>query len=110
MDKPKKPQTSEEETAPPAAILHPSALSPFRPLSRRRRQQQGAGPVPAVERPNTSLVFDASPTTIAAQLAKAGRPPAEPGRLAWSRSSDASAPVAWGADIESEPAPPPDTA
>ncbi len=85
MDNPKKPQTSEDETAPAPAPPAPSlkARSPFRPLSSRRRQFQIPEPVSVVERPDTSLVFDASPTTIAAALAKAGASPADPVRLAW---------------------------
>lgn len=109
MDKPKKPHTSDEETAPPPALPHPSAQSPFRPLSRRRRQQQPAQPASAVDRPDTSLVFDASPTTITAALAKAKRPPAEPVRLVWTRRSDRPVAVTDGGDIDIEPSPPPDT-
>ena len=82
MDTPKKPQVSEEEEAPALPVPDPSprlaARSPFRPLSRRRRQAQTPEPPPAVERPSTSLVFDASPTTLSAALAKAGTSPAEP--------------------------------
>ena len=109
MDQRKKPQRSDEEAAPRPALLPPSAESPFRPLSRRRRQQQRAEPTSAVERPHTSLVFDASPTRIAAVLAKAGGSPAEPVRLVWNRNSDASAPVA-GDDIDVEPPRPTDAA
>ena len=91
MDTPKKPQTSDEEevTAPPVPAPSPSlqARSPFRPLSGRRRQAQVTEPPPAVERPSTSLVFDASPTTVAAALAKAGASPDEPS-LAWRSSQD----------------------
>lgn len=86
MDTPKKPQTSDEEEVPAPPVTAPSpalpARSPFRPLSRRQRQAQLPEPPPAVERPSTSLVFDASPTTIAAALAKAGASPDEPS-LAW---------------------------
>ena len=91
MDTPKKPQTSDEEevTAPPVPAPSPSlpARNPLRPLSQRRRQAQIADPPAAVERPSTSLVFDASPTTVAAALAKAGASPDEPS-LAWSSSQD----------------------
>ncbi len=73
MDKQNKPQqTSEEEVTPeaPAGPLH--ARSPYRPLSRRKRQEQVVEPPPAVERPSVTLRFDASPTRISAVLAKAG--------------------------------------
>jgi hypothetical protein len=86
VDTPKKPQTSDEEEAAAPPVPAPSpprpASSPFRPLSRRRRQAQLPEPPPAVERPSTSLVFDASPTTVAAALAKAGASP-EDASLAW---------------------------
>jgi hypothetical protein len=86
VETPKKPQTSEEEEgpAPPATVPSPSlqARSPFRPLSRRRRQAQVPEPPSAVERPSTSLVFDASPTTVTAALAKTGASPDE-ASLAW---------------------------
>lgn len=86
MDNRKKRQKSEEETVEAQPVpLAPSAQSPIRPLSRRRRQRQPAEPAPAVERPEASSVFDASPTTIAATLAKAGRSTADPVRLAWLR-------------------------
>lgn len=91
MDTPKKPQTSDEEEvpAPPVPALSPTlqARSPFRPLSLRRRQGQVAEPPAAVERPSTSLVFDASPTTVSAALAKAGASPDEPS-LEWPASQD----------------------
>lgn len=91
VETPKKPQTSDEEevSAPPVPAPSPSlqARSPFRPLSLRRRQVQVTDPPPAVERPATSLVFDASPTTVAAALAKAGAPPDEPS-LEWRASQD----------------------
>jgi hypothetical protein len=82
VDTPNKPQASEEEQevlGPPVPALSPTlqARSPFRPLSRRRRQAQVAEPPSVVERPSTSLVFDASPTTVAAALAKAGGSRAE---------------------------------
>ena len=79
MDKHKKlQQTSEEEVtaAPPAPSLQ--ARSPYRPLSRRRRQEQVVDPPPAVERPSVSTTFDASPTRINAALAKAGALPEQP--------------------------------
>ena len=86
MDTPKKPQVSEEgeAPAPPVPDLSPRlpARSPFRPLSRRRRQAQAPEPPAAVERPSTSLIFDASPTTVSAALATTGTSPAEPS-LAW---------------------------
>lgn len=92
MDTPNKPQTSDEEElpAPPVAAPSPAlpARSPFRPLSRRRRQAQVPEPPAAVEKPNTNMVFDASPTTIAAALAKAGTSPVEPS-LTWRPGDDA---------------------
>lgn len=91
MDTPKKPQTSDEGEVPAPPVPAPSpavpARSPFRPRSLRRRQAQLPEPPPAVERPSTSLVFDASPTTIAAALAKAGASPDEPS-LAWRPGHD----------------------
>jgi hypothetical protein len=91
VDTPNKPQTSDEEEvpAPPAPAPSPAlpARSPFRPLSRRRRQAQLPEPPAAVERPTTNLVFDASPTTIAAALAKAGAPSDE-SSLAWRPGDD----------------------
>ena len=90
MDTPKEPQISEEEAqALPVPAPSPSlhAGSPFRPLSRRRRQAQVAAPPSAVERPSTSLVFDASPTTVTAALAKAGASPNEPS-LTWQAGHD----------------------
>ena len=91
MDTPNKPQASEEDEAPAPPVPAPSpslqARSPFRPLSQRRRQAQLAEPPAAVERPSTSLVFDASPTTVAAALVKAGAPPEE-ASLAWRRGQD----------------------
>jgi hypothetical protein len=101
VDTPKKPQISDEEEipAPPTPAPSPSlpAGSPFRPLSRRRRQAQVPEPPSAVERPSTSLVFDASPTTVAAALAKAGASPDEPS-LAWRAGEDS------GVDVEVEEA------
>ncbi|HET9771740.1 MAG TPA: hypothetical protein VFS16_12690, partial [Acidimicrobiia bacterium] len=64
-----KPQTSDEEGAQPPPLL---ARSPYRPLSLRRRQALPAEPQPAVERPRTNPVFNASPSTVAAALAKSG--------------------------------------
>jgi hypothetical protein len=91
VDTPNKPQTSDEEgvPAPPAPAPSPAlpARSPFRPLSRRRRQARLPEPPAAVERPSTNLVFDASPTTLAAALAKAGAPSDE-SSLAWRPGDD----------------------
>ena len=101
MDKQNKPQpTSEGEVTPeaPAGPLH--ARSPYRPLSRRKRQEQVVEPPPAVERPNVSLRFDASPTRISAALAKAGTSQDE-AILAW-RAAVARATADSGADIEVE--------
>jgi hypothetical protein len=90
VDTPKKPQRSDEQevsdTPVPAAPALP-ARSPFRPLSLRRRQAQVPAPPAAVERASTSLVFDASPTTLAAALAKAGASPDEQS-LAWRSSHE----------------------
>lgn len=92
VDTPNKPQTSDEEEVPAPPAPAPSralpARSPFRPLSRRRRQAQLPEPPAAVQRPGTNLVFDASPTTIAAALAKAGAPSDE-SSLAWRPGDDA---------------------
>jgi hypothetical protein len=89
VDTPKKPQTSDQEEVPAPPVPAPTpalpAGSPFRPLSRRRRQAQVPHPPPAVERPTASLIFDASPTTVAAALAKAGASPEE-ASLAWRAS------------------------
>jgi hypothetical protein len=87
VDTPKKPQQASEEEevlAPPVPAPSPRlpARSPFRPLSLRRRQAQAPDPPAAVERPNTSLVFDASPATLSGALAKAGALPAE-SSLTW---------------------------
>jgi len=105
VDTPKKPQASEndEAPAPPAPAPTPplQARSPFRPLSRRRRQAQVAEPPAAVERPTTSLVFDASPTTLAAALAKAGASPAE-GSLAWRGGQDPDPEVAVEVEAEQD--------
>lgn len=109
MDKPKKSHASDEEATPGPAMLHPSAPSPFVPLSRRRRQQQLPQPAPAVARPNTNPVLDASPVTISAALARAGRSASEPVRLAWSSRSGSPGPGADG-EIAVEPPPPPDAA
>ena len=79
MDKQNKPhQTSEEEVTPAAPPAPLQARSPYRPLSRRRRQEQVVEPPPAVERPSVSMTFDASPTKISAALARAGASPDEP--------------------------------
>ena len=75
MDKQNKPQQTSEEAVPPEAPAGPlQARSPYRPLSRRKRQEQVVEPPPAVERPSVSLRFDASPTRISAVLAKTGTP------------------------------------
>jgi hypothetical protein len=91
VDTPNKPQTSDEEEVPALPVTAPSpalpARSPFRPLSRRRRQAQVHEPPAAVERPGTNTVFDASPTTIAAALAKAGAP-SEETSLVWRPGDD----------------------
>lgn len=91
MDTPNKPQTSDEEGVPAPPVPTPSpalpARSPFRPLSRRRRQAQLPEPPAAVERPTTNMVFDASPTTLAAALAKAGAP-SEESAPAWRPGHD----------------------
>jgi hypothetical protein len=90
VDPPKKPQRSDEQEVsdiPVPALPALPARSPFRPLSRRRRQAQAPEPPAAVERPSTSLVFDASPTTLAAALAKAGASPDEQS-LAWRSSHE----------------------
>jgi len=102
VDTPKKPQASDEDEAPAEPVPAPApslqTRNPFRPLSRRRRQLQMPEPPPAVERPSTSLVFDASPTTLAAALAKAGASPAE-SSLAWRGSQDSDPDLA----VEIEP-------
>jgi hypothetical protein len=67
-----KPQTSDEEGAQPPPLL---ARSPYRPMSLRRRQAMPAAPQPAVQRPMTGSVFNASPNTIAAVLANTGASP-----------------------------------
>ena len=100
MDTPKKPQASEEEEPPvppvPAPSPRLSARSPFRPLSLRRRQAQAPEPPAAVERPSTSLVFDASPTTLSGALAKAGAPAES--SLAWRGRPDPDPEVAIEVD------------
>jgi hypothetical protein len=80
-----KPQTSDEEGAPPPAL---PAGSPYRPLSRRRRQALPAERRSAVERPAASAVFTASPTTIAAAVAKSGADH-EPAAFVWRRDATA---------------------
>ena len=91
METPKKPQASEEDEAQalPAPAPSPTlqARSPFRPLSLRRRQAQVPELPAAVERPSTALIFDASPTRVAAALAKAGASPEE-ASLAWRKGQD----------------------
>ncbi|MEW6476052.1 MAG: hypothetical protein AB1679_27665 [Actinomycetota bacterium] len=84
VDNQNKPQqTSAEDEATPATPAAPlQARSPYRPLSRRKRQEQVVEPPSAVERPVTSSRFDASPTRISAALAKAGASP-EMTVLAW---------------------------
>ena len=78
-----RPQTSDEEGAQPPPLL---ARSPYRPLSRRRRQAMPAEPRPAVERPAASSVFNASPETIAAALAKGTAAP-DGAALTWRRAT-----------------------
>lgn len=84
VDKQNKPQqTSEGEPTPATPPVAPlQARSPYRPLSRRKRQEQVVEPPPAVERPQASSRFDASPTTISAALARSGASP-EASVLAW---------------------------
>ena len=107
MDTPQKPQASEEEEALAPPVPDPSptlgARSPCRPLSRRRRQSQVPEPPAAVERPSTSLVFDASPTTLSGALAKAGTSPAE-SPLAWRvrQNPDPEVAVEFDADEDGE--------
>lgn len=100
MDKQNKPQTSDEEAAQPAAAPTLSARSPYRPLSRRRRQDQPVEPEAQVERPHTTMRFDASPTTLAAALAKTGASPDEVIRLAWGRSAPPEEPTLSGEENE----------
>jgi hypothetical protein len=83
VDTPNKPQTSDEEAVQPAAAPSLQARSPYRPLSRRRRQNQPVEPESQVERPVTTMKFDASPATLAAALAKAGASPDEVTALTW---------------------------
>lgn len=80
MDRNKPQKTSDEEGTPPPALL---ARTPFRPLSRRRRQEQLPEPEPAVERPAASSRFSASPNTIGAALARNGFVP-----LVWGEPGD----------------------
>lgn len=56
-------------------------------------------PPAAVERPGTNTIFDASPTTIAAALAKAGAPSAE-SSLAWRPGDDSQVEVDVDVEIE----------
>ena len=84
MEKPNKPQISDEGAAEPAAAAPTlQARSPYRPLSLRRRQEQVVGPESQVERPTTRTKFNASPTTIVAALARSGASPDETARLSW---------------------------
>ena len=76
-----RPQTSDDEGAQPPPLL---ARSPYRPLSRQRRQAQPVQTQSAVERPTTGAVFTASPSTIAAARARTGASP-EATTLAWRR-------------------------
>ena len=105
MDTPKKPQVSEEEEAPALPVPDPSprlpARSPFRPLSRRRRQAQTPEPPAVVERPNSGLIFDASPTTVSAALAKAGTSTAEPS-LAWRAGENVDSEVTVEVDADED--------
>jgi hypothetical protein len=88
----KHPHSSDEAGAPlpPAepAPLAPSARSPYLPLSYRRRQESAGGSDSPVRRPARRRVFDASPTTISAVLAKAGKTDAT---LAWGADRDGAA-------------------
>jgi hypothetical protein len=77
-------QTSDEEGAQPPPLL---ARSPYRPVSLRRRQELETEPQPRVERSPTRLIFDASPITIAAALAKA-KAAVEKTTLAWGESAE----------------------
>jgi hypothetical protein len=107
VDKPNKPQAPDEEAATAAAAV-PSlqARSPYRPLSRRRRQEQGVEGESQVERPTTTTKFDASPTTVAAALAKAGSSPEDGTSFSWRRrglevagEAGESGPAAAGDDV-----------
>jgi hypothetical protein len=86
VDKPNKPQTSDEEGGQPAPAPARPARSPFRVRSRRGRQEHLVDPEPQVERPISTTRFDASPTTIAAAMAKAGASPDEV--LSWGPARD----------------------
>ena len=77
-----RPQTSDDEGAQPPSLL---ARNPYRPLSRQRRQAQPAAPQSAVERPPASMIFKASPNTIAAARAKTGASPGETA-LGWGKA------------------------
>jgi hypothetical protein len=101
VDKQNKPQqTSEEEVTPEAPVAPLQARSPYRPLSRRKRQEQVVEPHSAVERPNISQRFDASPTRLSAALAKTGASQEE-SVLVWSAGGAGNA-AGSGADIEVE--------
>ncbi len=65
------PSTSEETPGPAT----PRPTPPFRLRSRRKRSETIADPVSPVERDST-VVFEGSPSTIAASLSKAGIPSA----------------------------------
>jgi hypothetical protein len=94
----KRQQTSEEEVTPEAPVAPLQARSPYRPLSRRKRQEQIVEPPPAVERPVATDRFDASPTRISAALAKKGASPEE-SLLIW-RAGDGIIEVAVELEVE----------
>ena len=103
MDTPNKPQISDGQdvAAPPVPAPLPSlpARNPFRPMSLRRRQAEVAERPAAVERPSTNLVFEASPATVAAALAKAGTSHDE-ASLAWRSSQNSGADVNVEEDVD----------
>jgi hypothetical protein len=88
-----RPQTSDDEGAQPPPL---PARSPYRPLSRQRRQAQPVQAQSAVERPTTGAVFTASPNTIAAARARTGAAPDET-TLAWRRTDGRDPEVDGGA-------------
>lgn len=99
VDKQNKPQqTSEGEVTPEAPAGPLQARSPYRPLSRRKRQEQVVEPLPAVERPSISQRFE--PTRISSALAKAGTSQDE-AVLVW-RAGGAGAAAGSGPDIKVE--------
>ena len=101
MDKPNKRQPiSEEEVTPEAPVAPLQARSPYRPLSRRKRQEQMVEPPPAVERPVATDRFGASPTRINAALAKKGALPEE-SVLVW-RAGDGIIEVEVEVEVEVE--------